>query len=347
MKVVLACGDPAAVNAAQKLLGELMLRKHEGTLLMRASERDVGQEVQSAHVLWSGFATDPDIGGRIERMAISAAHRYNVPIMRYADTHLVYHRPHEDDSMRDIDALAVIGPSDKKGAARLYKESVRIFVSGNPMHEMYYFPEKDRETVRAELGVGAQTLIVSPGTKFPQQNIALWGGLGSALIGLPDRKFYFVLSRHPGDDGDETYDRLIEQLNSIPHITARLITRNELSGPQLLIGADLVVSFLSELGIGAAIRRIPNIEFWPSVLQERKQVLIGDKAWEPIEQGLAALVASDDPQYLRIEILRYLKETNERLMMLTRQRLIYGDAQPRPGYAVATMADVMEQIAHQ
>lgn len=348
MRVVLACGDPAAVNCARELQNVLVARGHVAVMLEQgATTHLIYRRIQETNVVWTGFATDADKGGKIERDAIDAAHHFNVPVARYADTFGVWNRGHEDNTMRQIALLFVLNADEvvRVGLSGLYPKT-HVLASGNPMHEQYFFPVRSRDEVRATFNVAHRILVLSPGTKFPHQNRPLWIGIGDALAKIPRSRFHLLLSKHPGDVKGEAYQDVLLRVGARRNTSISLVTRDEMPGPQLVIGADLVICFMSELGIGAAICRVPTIEFRPHVLQERAAVLTGDRPWEPIEEGWAELVASDDPSDLAAVIKKYITRSSARRTMLAHQERAFSAKPPIEG-ALRTMVLNMELIAKQ
>jgi len=242
-----------------------------------------------------------------ELAAIQEAFRLGKPVVVYEDTYGVWQRGQFQEVLGRIHSMFVIDCDEAVAVAQAFP-GVKPIVVGNPTWDDYFFPDMDRKEVRQLLGVDEdRTMVLVSGVKELTIDIPVLDDVVNALCQdyLP-QQFHVVMSLHPGSAyGPEPFQGLVDYGQS-DKVGVSVITREQMPSAQALAGADLVVSPVSSLIIGAACQRIPVICWFNSVGRGRQLAINGRTTWKPFEMGIGPVFLSGGNDILGEQITRLL-----------------------------------------
>lgn len=317
----------------------------------------------------------------IEIRAAEEAVKWNIPFGLYADTYGVINRGWLAHLRDKASFVFVINEEEGKKARGLYPNA-KVVITGNPMWEDFCTPKLSREEVRQRLGVSdEQKMVLCSGGKNLAVNMLHWGGVIEAFSKKSAPKDYKVfLSVHPGDKPaeeikkiqklvaesnldldkdvvDQLIDRLVKtaEASYLAHyndlvryskrVPVKVVTKDFMSGPDMLPGADLVIESASTLGIEAAFQRIPVISSFWEVALARIEESCGSRDWELCDSGAALRVDGDPNQLLYfIQDLLLSGSLANGFGMKERQAEAY-PMPPEKGAAVRMMAETLIELA--
>ncbi len=327
--VVMVARDAAPSQAGLMLAKELtergfLVKTFFGKGKPIPNEEEIPDAVMyEADVVWIGMSSSHDLS-KPERMAVEAAIAGKVPFGLYADIFGCYQRPWFEPYRQHVRFLFVLNEGEREKAKKLFPHA-DVFASGNPVWETFPYPEVSRADVRTKLGIADDDyMILCLGTKFIPANYYMWVSVLQALhmMGITNfSKFKVVFSPHPGDEtiqkGLNVYAELEKYNGGIP---VRFVLNEEMGGPQMVAGADVIISPGSTEAIRAAYLRVPAIDYFSVVSLSRLQETCGSKTWEPCELGITAGVYTGDPSELA-RVMEYLltEAGRERMALMNRE----------------------------
>jgi len=303
--VVLVGGDRAQSNAFKSLSGVLEARGvkvvsflgHGKPIGVDPLEIEVA--VKSAGVVVTGMSSfKPEALAEI--LALELAMRHKVPCGVFQDTYGVWNRELFRDLMPKV--KFIITPDQEEGAAakRQYL-NLETVVVGNQDFDSYFFPRFTREQIRTWLGVDANTVVVLvSGVKSARVDRPMLKALvESNLDQVTGKKVIIIYSPHPSRKRPVFPEREFTGLrDSIQIRTIMKGSRFEgvkMTGNPLLPGADVVMTSVGNLLLGAACRRILPVAFINRFERERQLGMNGREVWRPLELGFCPIFDADDP----------------------------------------------------
>lgn len=246
------------------------------------------KEAETADVIILGMSYPPEFAE--DEIAVGEwAAASGTPFGFFADTYGTYHRGCFSDLLGRADFLFVVNVGDAAEARKKFPKT-EIIVSGNPLWENFFFPKMTREIARKRVGLAEhEKAIFCPGGKNLTANILQFGAVMDAVSTLGGGYKVF-LTPHPGDsNGREAY----RDLCACKKVSVRLVEPEFMTSAELLSGVDIVVSSASALGIEAACRRMPVIDYFSAYDFARLEEETGRTYWEPCRLGVSEFVCGD------------------------------------------------------
>jgi len=276
---------------------------------------------------------------REEIKAAELAIRHKIPLGFFSDTFGSWKREWFGKVLPYAAVLFVANAEERTEAQQLV---VNVVNAGNPTWERYHIFQRTREEVRAALGTPDDVvLILSPGRKKAAVNILLWSVVAEAIgrvAGGEYDKYQVLLCPHPGDQTPLQIYADIEKYSSVP---ARIIRPETMSTSEILCGSDLVIEFASSIGIEAACKRIPVIDFFTGILLGNLQEEYGTSVWPLCQSGAAE--STFGIQQLAETAYRLLNNPIGRRNAMAKQAEVF-PAPPVPGTSVRIMAETIDAI---
>lgn len=336
MKITLIARDVAPSQALALLATTLTAKGHEpiqflgngNTLTSTAEEREQVLLVSQAVVV--GMSSSVELSAEecgIARLAKEAS----IPVFFYADSFGTYNRPWFRDLLSDS-SLFVIS-KDEAEKARIALPDTVVIVTGSPMQEKFFFPKRSRDQIRRQLDLTERDkMVLIPGGKDTEINLLHFSHVIEKVWNINDVKV--IISLHGGDKTDlRVYeDRFI----SIPRV--RIIPEKEMSGSDLLPGADVVVGSATTLGVEAICAGIPTVDYLSESARARYRKATGQDTWEPCVQKVAFDMTKDEGVLSRI-----LNGTQDLVPSRAMAKALY----PKPekvGEAVEKMISAIELV---
>jgi hypothetical protein len=146
-----------------------------------------------------------------------------------------------------------------------------------------------------------------------------------------------VICPHPGDTTplEDYYNPVCR--NAATNI--RIVTKEQMSGPDLLPGVDLVFESASTIGIEAVCQRIPVVDWFSEIGLERLTKATGSSTWPLCAQGSSFLYKDSDD----LDVVRSMANGTA----ADYQRLV-DELYPKPtrkGIALEKILEEIERVA--
>lgn len=310
---------------------------HGGNLLRERWE-EMQKAVESAEALVVGVG-DKEENAREEVAACDIAVAQNIPFGFFADTYDVIARPWLRKFVKEECFIFVINSSEKEKAQKLFPNA-KVVVSGNPTWEDFFFPKLTREEVRNKLGVKPEEkMLLIPMGKDAVINSIHINAVIEAVYPLKFFRIFAALHLgHRKYDGGVNASEVYGTFAKLRNV--EFVTKDIMSTSDMLPGCDLVVEFASTVGIEAACQRIPVIDYFPSIILDWLESVIGKRTWEPCELGIAKAVYVPDDLYIAIHELVFLPGSKAAVALKQRQEEVYPKPQER-GSSVRIMTSII------
>lgn len=322
----------------------------EGKPLIESIE-EIALAASSTHVVLLGMSSSLELA-QSEIAAGEAAKKAGVPYGFYGDVPRCWARARSGAWFEQLapGAAFYFGVTQADAdAAREVFPNAQLIGTGNPLREETAFPSFTREEVRAKLNImPEEKLVLAPGGKFAAGNMASWVIVmdALALLTAQGQRFQLVLAPHPGDRTPYLVDsatqeemKLYDELISVSPVPARIVTKDTLTTPDIVPGADVIVEFHSSIGIQGAYQGVPIVSLGFEVLFRRFEEASGTRTLEVVDGGVSELVVTGASE---------LAETVKRLLtpggfaeMHAKQRELY----PKPKERGAALRKIAEAIA--
>lgn len=341
MNIVLIAQDNGPSEALNLLAEELVSRSHVVYPFLAYGKTGTDESalediVQDADFVVCGMSSSATLSHE-EIAAARMALGYSVPLGFFSDTFGSWNRDWFTKELERASLLFAVNRQERE-EARLRFPNLNVVAAVNPCWEKFYAFEHDRSAVRAALGVENDVkLILSPGKKIAAVNIVLWSNLVEACWIMADCQI--LLSPHPGD---RTPLGIYADLIKFCAVPTRIVTAAEMPTSQTLCGCDLVVEFASSIGIEAACKRIPVIDFFTPLLLKNLEMEHGTKNW-PLCTSRSA-ITTDGVIGLQEQIGRILYNNEERELNRQAQERALPD-RLETELAAGTMASSIEKAA--
>ncbi len=288
-------------------------------------------------ILILGMSSSEELAKEEVYMADEAIKR-RVETFYVADTFGSWNRPWFEDVITRSEEWAnifVINEEEAQFAKEKYPNA-RVTVTGNPCWDGFFFPRNTREMVRLPLGINnGERVMLCPWGKSKEVNI-LHGKkaievAGQTGVGL------VIISPHPRDENPlEDY---YEPVCKASRVNIRFITQDQMSGPDLIPGADIVFESASTIGIEAVCQRVPVVDWFSEIALARLERATGSRLWPLCEQGAALLYQNSDD--LGLITSRIRGEDNDYRIRL---EVLYPKPE-RKGIALEKMIEAIEKVA--
>lgn len=318
MKIVMIAADVGPSNSLTLVEPELEQEGHsvttffgQGQPFPEKTADEIADTVSQADIVLLGLSSTPS-RAREELLAGQLARQKGARLALFCDTYGAYNRSWFQALIPTAHILFIVSKQETAIAQTLAPRA-KIAVAGNPDWTRHFGePPHSREQVRQQLDLGAgEQLILSVGSKEAARNFSLWNNLIMATNRMPGKSWRLVLARHPGErQAAELYAELL----GYSDYPIQLL--EGLSSTEALVGTDLVVSSLSTIGIAAACRRIPVIDFVTDLDKRWWQILSGNRIWPPaiqeaswevdtlggLQVGISTLLATHSPEARNMKI---------------------------------------------
>lgn len=264
------------------------------------------RQVVGCHAVVIGMSSSEELAVN-EYAVAQKAIQLRIPVFSYMDTFGM--RPHFGDVLRSpFTTLFHLNLDEVRKAKGAYP-NLRVIATGNPMWEKFFFPTSTRAQVRLRLGVDDyRELILVPGGKDRTVNEFHFRKVMddvSSLAGI-----HLIISLHPGDTTDAgAYQSILSKYT----VQGSIIPNSEISGSDIVPGADLVYGSASTVEIEAVCQRIPVIDYLSKQARERLKKNTGSDIWDLVRQGVVHdrddfmdQVTFTDDTYMHILQLLYI-----------------------------------------
>jgi len=208
----------------------------------------------------------------------------NIPVFCCPDTFGL--RPHFREILSNrLTTLFCINEKQAEQAREEYPD-LKVFVTGNPEWEKFFFPKLTREQSREKLGIGLEeTVILLPAGKDVAVNIIHFNAAIESYTG--DKVCHLIISLRPGDSTPlSIYQTLVDFAPE--NVKVRIVPASEMSASDILSGADGVFASASTLETEALCREKPIfvISFLSPLAKRRLKKATGSDKWELVEMGI-------------------------------------------------------------
>lgn len=313
MRILLVARDTAPSQAFTEI--ELALKKNNVEVVPVLKDDSTVEKVMPTigrcrpDMVLSGFSSSPDLAAG-ELSACLWAIANQIPVALFADTFRAWGREWFGPIRPLAKLLFVVNEDDAAMAQPLFAHA-KIIASGNPAWKKKFSPAFSREEIRKQLGVSeTKTLILCPGGKDLLVNLLHWTAVLAAarLLDLIRRHpAIIVFSLHPGDKNPRIYYRT---LVAASRISSLIVESLQLTGDDMVAGADIVISSASSVGdVTAPCQRKPVINFFTAPALERLEKASGSRTLPSCDIYRVTEKVVEDPWKLAIRINELLTNT--------------------------------------
>lgn len=294
----------------------------------------------------TGMSSSPELS-ECELKTLQFAYDNKVPFGVFSDTFGAWKgREWFEEYRQEAAALFVLNEEEAEEARVRYPQA-KVFGYGNPRWVEFFTQRTTRDRVRRTLDLDWDDVVVEvPGGKDLQVNLAHFGAVINAVVLLQkntSRRFFVVISIHPGDDPKNEHGHKAEYEKLADGKSFVLITDKSLiSADDMLVGANMVVQSASTVGVTASCQRIPVINFFTQAALDRLEKNVGSRLWEPVEQGVELQVVDDVEALSRLMFSFYMGNGSEVRALLARQAEVYPKPTGKP--AAALIAEALRDL---
>lgn len=244
----------------------------------------------------------------------------------YSDIFYGYRRKWFTPFRSKASHVFVLNQTEVNNAKNLFPNAL-VIPSGNPTHAGYFTFQVSRSEVEEKLNIGPQDYVVLvSGTKFLDITTAMIQAVVHSCRNIPNTRI--ILGLHPSDSSS------VDVYNDLG-LPIAVVTKKVMSGSHILCRADLFVESSGSLGIEAACKRVPVVNFITPRAYDLIEQEIGERQWPTCVHG-TSLLAEDSSSLTRIFEGRDFEE------LIAKQKQIYPD--PVPGSnprSLKVMADTI------
>ena len=303
---------------------------------MQGKDREMltEQAIKLSRLVVVGMSSSAE-WARAETEAATMAVKEGIPVGIYADIFRSYRRAWFKPFRQDASLLFVLNEAEIPDARQMYPRAL-IVPSGNPTHESYFTFAMSRKKVEEIVGCGPGSFVaLVSGSKHASITADLLKAAAYGIARIPQARL--VLSVHPGDPNPLDQYRAVSANLGVQVFFA---TKGVLRGSDVLSRADVLIESSGSLGIEAACKRVPAINYLTPEAYDLIEREIGEREWPTCAHGTSHKVDADP------EALRSILESPDKLSSLrSRQEELYPE--PKPGTkprAVSMMANAVEEI---
>lgn len=284
MQVVVLATDAGSSNALELVAGEIAKKRcvpttcfGRGQPLSPELNTYIGAAVAKADRVLIGLSSSPE-RAEAEIAAAAMAKKHGVPFGFFCFAYGEYRLPWFTESLRDANFLFVLNEQEVE-EARQFAPKATIVASGNPVWSTYFDTALRRDEVCSILEVNPKSKVaVVVGANNSKRNTPLLDALDHALKPFPQLRVFFAV--HPGEpEGRDKFEAWAQKSRQ------QISMLKDIDPLNALAACDLVISSLSSLGIAAACRRIPVID-WIGIEDEAAWSPQGGIGiWKPLTAG--------------------------------------------------------------
>lgn len=286
-----------------------------------------------------------------ELLALQTAIENGIPCGVYQDTYGIWRRAQFQSLMDKVNFIFAIDAIEAEAINQAYPD-IEIVVVGNPTWDEYFFPELSREAVRTTLNLTSNELMVLiSGVKRVEVDLPMFQAFVDVKLDeLTGRRVRLIYSPHPGEENVsfEVGKEFPELCSDQGRLRVEAVYKEVMNGGMMLPGADLVVSSVSSLIIGAACRCIPVIGYLNQSEKDRQIEVNGQPIWRPLEMGFCPLCQVTDTRHDNlVEILKPLIRANGSIAYTEDCLQIAEECFPQPqepGQPAKQMADYLQTV---
>ena len=293
--------------------------------------------VQASRCVVIGMSSSPQ-WAQVEVAAAQAAMEADVPFGFYSDIFRCHRRAWFEPFRAKASFVFAFNQAEVSDA-QSYFPKAKIVATGNPTHVSYFTRSMSAEDVEKIIAADSDAFVVFVScSKHLKITLELLDAAVAACGGLD--RVRIVAGLHPGDQNPvEAYMAHAAEMGA----QVTFVTKKELTGPQALCRANLLIESTGSLGIEAACKRIPVVNFLTPTSLELLVQETGAPEWPPCMHGTSIRV-DNDPQRLRDYVV--LLHSGQKLPDLTRrQEEIYPQpAIPGSSQSIKIMADTVGQL---
>ncbi len=336
MKTVFVGATDIGPTNILKLLVEAMGKKGAEVKTFFSGESKP-ESIAGSGLLIVGMSSSEELASN-EIQVSGEACAHGVGAIYVADTFGSWNRPWFENRIATMMSRATIFVlnEEEAGLAQAKFPSATVVVTGNPCWDKFFFPTKTREMVRLTLGIdNGERVMLCPWGKSKEVNI-LHGQKAIEVAGQTGVGVV-IISPHPSDITSlEDYYGPVCRASKV---NIRFITKDQMSGPDLIPGSDVVFESASTIGIEAVCQRIPVVDWFSDIALARLEKTTGSRLWPLCEQGAALLYQNSND--LGTITSRIRGEDND---YRSRLEVLY----PKParmGIALEKMIEAIEKVA--
>ena len=285
-------------------------------------------------IVFCGMSSFEDLA-KLEIGACEMAIAAKIPLALFADTEATVARPHFAHIRDGVKMIFVVNERAGDTARQLFRNA-EVVVSGNPMWADYFRPKFGRNEIRGMLGLDRDTLmLLVPSGKDMETNRLHFAGVNRAIEYIDRlRKIVIVVSLHPALAPEDAADYRSNFKSCLAVITHQNDEKYQLSGDDLVAGADVVIPSASTIGVAAGCQRIPVVNYFTGPALDRLEKSTGSRKWPPADEDKTELRVTDDPRELGKTIEDLIAR---RISLIPAQERIY----PKPTDPRVTPADII------
>lgn len=262
--------------------------------------------------------------------AATMANKLGVPFGFYAgETFLCYRRSWFSSFWETASLVFAFNQSEVNEAQR-YFPNAKIVPTGNPTHASY-FTFDSKIDVERKLGLSPKHFVVFVGGGGSLQiNQELLAATVYACGDIPEVRIIFGL--HPGDKNPVEKYREYTKDFAVP---VTMTTRSIVSGSSVLSRANLLITSATSLGIEAACKRVPVINFLTTLGCDSLEQVTGGRVWPPCKHGVSMKV--EDPISLR----KVIQEKSYEKLRQRQEEVYPAPTEPGKSASLSLMADAV------